>query len=218
MIKILSSKRQLKLINKNEIKEKMVLISESYTDYITPSGKVYKDYGNNLFYPKKVHTNNHNKYVYVGITCKDGKNRQRRLHRLLAIAFIKNPKPEEYHVVGHLDNNKSNYNLDNLYWTDISENTQKAFDDQLAYNDKGIKDSQAQPIVAYKNDGTLISVYGSICEAARCIKGAYPKNTIGYSLDKCTKGRKGLYFRSITKEQYYTFTGKKNLVFDINEI
>lgn len=207
-----------KLIKRCDIKEEMVLISESYTDYITPSGKIYKDYGNNLFFPKKSQVNKYNGYVYVGITCKDGINRSRRLHRLLAIAFIENPNPEEYNVVGHLDNNKSNYDLKNLYWTSISENTQKAFDDQLARNDKGIKDSQSHPIAVYKNDNTLISVYGSVSEASRCICDGYTKNAIANMLDKCKKGRKGLYFKSITKEDYYLYTGKKNLIFSINDI
>lgn len=88
----------------------------------------------------------------------------------------------------------------------------------MAHNDKGIKDSQSQPIAIYKNDNTLISVYGSVSEASRCIQGGYTKNAIANTLDKCVKGRKGLYFRSITKDQYYLYTGKKNLVFNINNI
>ena len=89
---------------------------------------------------------------------------------------------------------------------------------QLAYNDKGIKDNQSQPIAVYKNDDTLISVYGSVSEAARCIYGGYTKTAIARMLDKCKKGRKGLYFKSITREQYYLYTGKKNLIFSLNNI
>ncbi len=33
-----------KLVKREDIQEEMVLITESNTDYITPSGKVYKDY------------------------------------------------------------------------------------------------------------------------------------------------------------------------------
>ena len=36
-----------KLIDKSEIQEELRLIKESLTDYITPSGEIYKDYGNN---------------------------------------------------------------------------------------------------------------------------------------------------------------------------
>lgn len=206
-----------KLIKKEDVQEEMILISESYTDYITPSGKVYKDYGNGLFYPKSSHINNHNGYVYIGITCKDGINRSRRLHRLLAIAFIHNPNPDEYDVVGHKDNDKSNYSLENLYWTSTSENTQKAFDDQLIKNDIGISDNQSIQVAVYKNNGTLVSVYGSISQTARCIDG-YSKNNIAKMIDKSKKGRKGYYFRSITKNEYLRFTGIKNLKFSVNQI
>ena len=41
-----------KLIPRELITEEMRLIKGSETDYITPSGKVYKDYGNNMFFPK----------------------------------------------------------------------------------------------------------------------------------------------------------------------
>ena len=48
------SKRYLKdkLIKEKDIKEEKRLISGSNTDYITPSGKVYTDYGSGLFFPK----------------------------------------------------------------------------------------------------------------------------------------------------------------------
>lgn len=192
----------------------MILIEESNTDYITPSGKVYKDYGEDWFYPKKFNINKYNGYVYIGITCKDGKNRSRRLHRLLAQAFISNPKPNEYNVVGHKDNDKSNFDLSNLYWTNTSENTKKAFDDQLAKNDMGISDSQSKPVSVYKNNDNFVSMYGSISQAARCIEG-YSKNNIAKMIDKGTKGRKGYYFKSISKEEYLKFTGTKNLKFSV---
>ena len=46
------AKRKLtdKLINKQDIKEELRLIKGSLTDYITPSGEIYKDYGNNQFF------------------------------------------------------------------------------------------------------------------------------------------------------------------------
>ena len=36
-----------KLIKKEEINEEIRLIKNSLTDYISPNGNVYKDYGNN---------------------------------------------------------------------------------------------------------------------------------------------------------------------------
>ena len=43
------AKRKLtdKLISKDDITEELRLIKNSETDYITTSGNIYKDYGNN---------------------------------------------------------------------------------------------------------------------------------------------------------------------------
>ena len=64
------AKRKLtdKLINKQDIQEELRLIKGSLTDYITPSGEIYKDYGNNMFYHKSVFPNKNNGYLYCGIT------------------------------------------------------------------------------------------------------------------------------------------------------
>lgn len=50
------AKRNLKnkLISKKEIKEEMKIIEGSNSDYITPTGQVYSDYGNNMFLHKKL--------------------------------------------------------------------------------------------------------------------------------------------------------------------
>jgi len=61
-----------KLIPRELITEEMRLIKGSETDYITPSGKVYKDYGNNMFFPKSVFANDNNHYLYCNITYPEG--------------------------------------------------------------------------------------------------------------------------------------------------
>ena len=189
-----------KLIHKSNILEEMFLIEESNTDYITKNGLVYKDYGNDYFFPKKTFINKTCGYIYVNITDKNGINRSRRLHVLLAKTFI--PNPNNYNIVGHLDNDKTNYSLDNLYWTNTSENTKKAYDEGLAVNAKSVEDSQSHQIACYTNDGIFISVYGSISEAGRCIEG-YNKQAIHKMLDKIVEGEYGIIFKRITKEEYY---------------
>ena len=79
-----------KLISRNDITEELKLIDGSVTDYITPSGQIYKDYGNG-FFPKKNTLNKANGYLYCGITMADGKNKQFRTHILVAKAFVPNP-------------------------------------------------------------------------------------------------------------------------------
>ena len=107
--------RKEKLISKNNIDEVLYPLKESDTDYITMSGNVYKYYYDDLYFKKKTHINKHNGYVYVSITCKDGKNRNRRLHVLMAQTFLFNPNPQKYKIVGHKDNNKSHCELLNLF-------------------------------------------------------------------------------------------------------
>ena len=74
-----------------------------------------------------------NGYKYCGIKYKNGKIISKRVHRLVAEAFI--PNPNGYRVVGHKNNIKNDNRVENLYWTTTKENTQKAFDDGLAVND-----------------------------------------------------------------------------------
>ena len=170
-LKKCAPKRTSKLISKDSITEELFLIDGSSTDYITRSGRIYKDYGNDMFFPKKIFINNYNGYVYVNITYADGINRSRRLHVLLGKMFIENPGPKKYKIVGHKDNNKQNYDLNNLYWTTNQENTQKAVDDGLNKN-RSAEESELSIKVKVIDKYTLqiVGVYGSISKCAECIE------------------------------------------------
>ena len=185
-----------KLIHKTEIKEELRLIKGSQTDYITPTGNVYKDYGNDLFYHKSVFPNKNNGYMYCGITYPEGQ-RQRRVHILVAEAYI--PNPNNYPVVMHLDNDKTNLNVNNLRWGTVAENTQAAFDDGLAENDKSWEDSQSIHVCVFNMKQELLNKYGSVNEASRQL--GVTKTTI---LNQCnhnvkTKPRCGYYFRYLSE-------------------
>ncbi len=58
-------------------------------------------------------------YYTVRLT-KDKKKIRLGLHRLIAISFI--PNPENKAQVDHIDNNKTNNNIDNLRWAKFEEN------------------------------------------------------------------------------------------------
>lgn len=194
-----------KLIDESSIKGDLVLIDGSNTDYITQFGEIYKLYDEDkrLYFKKKSFVNNHNGYVYSGITFKDGINRSRRLHVLLAKAHIPNPNPIEYDIVGHKDNNKTNYNINNLYWTNTSENTKKTYDDGLAKNDIGYDDSQSIPVCCFNLNKELIKEYGSIILASNDL--GVSKSTIARQCrhEVMTRPRCGYYFR--TQEEYNSF-------------
>lgn len=70
-------------------------------------------------------------YLQVFLKCKDGKSRWFRVHRLVAMMFVRNYKPGKYKVVGHKDNDKLNNYYKNLYWTDYKGNMRDAINSGL---------------------------------------------------------------------------------------
>lgn len=62
-------------------------------------------------------------YLRVHLTAANGKIKMEKVHRLVALAFIDNPKPNEYTVVNHKDENKQNNSVVNLEWCSGSYNT-----------------------------------------------------------------------------------------------
>lgn len=60
----------------------------------------------------------------------NGKSSSKRIHRLVAEAFI--PNPENKPDVNHKDGNKHNNSVDNLEWVNKSENMQHAYRTGLA--------------------------------------------------------------------------------------
>lgn len=154
-----------KLINKSDIHEELKIISDSENAYISPNGNIYFDYGDNMMYPATTFVNKHNGYLYINYKSNNGKMVQRRVHRLVAEAYL--PNPHNLPIVCHKDNNKSNPILSNLKWGTPSSNTKEAFDDGLARNDSSWSDSQSIPVCCFDKIGNFICQYGSISEAYR---------------------------------------------------
>lgn len=144
-----------------------------------------------------------NGYKYCGIKYKNGKIIVKRVHRLVAEAFI--PNPNGYRVVGHKNNIKNDNRVENLYWTTTKENTQKAFDDGLAVNDKGEKDSQSKPVIMYDTyTNQELGRYGSCKEAER---------ETGLSLT--TICRQAKYHRPTRKPYYFRYEDDEDTCQDL---
>lgn len=197
-----------KIIFLEDIKEELRLIDGSETDYITPTGKIYAYKPEfNGYILKNNHINNHNGYTYACINFK-GKHKQRRVHVLVAKAYI--PNPNNYRIVGHKHNNKSCTDVNELYWTTNQENVNRAINDGLLKNKTGIENQTSNPVKVIDKQGNVVGVYGSARECDRCIE-----NITTPSICKLLKKNGNYTPRSkkykyipITKEEYISFPDK----------
>lgn len=106
-------------------------IKEGYYK-ITEDGKIWSNIYNKFLSCKY----DKDGYLDLLLVCSDGKRRHFRVHRLVAEIYIGNPN--NYPIVLHLDNNKSNNHYTNLKWGTISENTQQAYDDGCCTSNKEV--------------------------------------------------------------------------------
>lgn len=179
------------------------LIPNSVEHWIDVDGSVYAYDNRNNHKRKLIKKSVHyvHGYAYCGIRyVGEEKNRSKRVHRLVAEAFI--PNPNNYDVVGHKNNIKSDNRVENLYWTTISENTKKAYEDGLAKNDKGFQDSQSKAVAMFETKtNKLLNIYGSIREANR--ETGIPLSTISRQAKYKRPVRKEFYFRYLDETEEY---------------
>ena len=94
---------------------------------IDDQGNVFSHYRNKFLKPLP---DTHG-YLQVCLK-KDKKAYWKRIHRLVAIAFI--PNPESKPEVNHKDGDKHRNQVDNLEWVTDSEQTKHAYDNGLAHS------------------------------------------------------------------------------------
>ena len=153
----------------------------------------------------KVFTNKRNfleeiePYIYAGyryvILHNNGIDKHYKISKLVALYFVENSMNKP--IPNHIDGNKSNDVYTNLEWSTYSENTKHAYDNGLAYTDKGEDDSQSFPVDLYTNDGVFVRHFGSISEAAREL--GFHKSKIARQAKNESKGQDGFCFRYSNK-------------------
>ena len=106
-------------------------VSDRYKYFVTKEGQVFKlDTRNGKMSECYYHVAHG--YKRIRVTDIETKTRRYlRAHRLVAKYFVKNPKPNEYDMVNHIDGDKMNNHYENLEWCNISINTQHAYDNGL---------------------------------------------------------------------------------------
>jgi len=99
------------------------------------------------------------RYLCVNLT-KNGIGKNYKVHRLVALHFL--PIIENKNEVNHIDGDAFNNHLDNLEWSNRSENQQHAYDIGLQKIRKGSELVYSRPVINTENG----IFYETISEAA----------------------------------------------------
>lgn len=113
-------------------------------------------------------------YLYV-VLCKNGNRRLFKIHRLVAKAFIPNPKNKR--EVNHKDENKTNNFVDNLEWVTSKENI------NYGTRNERIAKSISKSVLQFTKNGEFVKEWSSTHQIQRDL-GFYQS-----SITKCCNGK-----------------------------
>lgn len=139
-------------------------------------------------------------YCYVGIQYLDGTRKRKRIHRLVAEAFI--PNPNNYPTVNHIDGDKTNNHVDNLEWCTSAQNMTHAYETGLVdkKNFTSINSSQAIPhlLILPNGEKKLFGTKRELREYFNVSKTVFKSNKFQAKLQE-----QGYTYQKITKEEYF---------------
>lgn len=97
-----------------------LMARDEYTFYDKRGKKHFRNA--RIYKPRRNKNNGYYGYAYRS----SNKTKNNAVHRLVAMHFVENPKPDQYKEVNHIDGDKSNNNASNLEWCDRKKNMEHA--------------------------------------------------------------------------------------------
>lgn len=123
---------------------------------ITDTGKVFSKISGKYLSP----TIDKDGYEIVGLFL-NGVQKKKKVHRLVAEAFI--PNPNNYNQINHKDENPQNNNVNNLEWCDCQYNINYGTRNvKVAHKIKSNDNIKRTPVACYSLCGDLIKIYPSL--------------------------------------------------------
>lgn len=132
-------------------------VIDDFPDYLVSNmGYVYS----NISHRKLKGTIDSDGYVIVGLF-KNKKQTKKKVHRLVADAFIENPS--DLQQVNHKDENPQNNNVENLEWCDCKYNINYGNRNKKASHKLKIsKEKTRRKVVCLDKNENIIKIYSSL--------------------------------------------------------
>lgn len=141
---------------------------------VSSDGRIWSEYLNDFLKPFF----SKGGYLRVKINFGD-RNKKFMVHRLVALAFVKNTNPELYIQVDHIDCDRTNNNVYNLRWVTPKQNTQHAIllgnRDQYKYK---FINSETGEILEFDTAAKACKYFGGSYQLGTIIKYANSGNIV----------------------------------------